>query len=215
MTVPRPSKRVTWLVIPIVPVVLMGGLIWLTGQPDGVDLSTRGSKPPPERQFSLANPGSWSGATRAGEWLEDGMDSLMEWEYNPWRRHGSRYPDSLGGRLRELEDSDRPEDKAEVERLKKMGREWFERMRERFPELALTGDKEIPREDNGLLQWTELVKRLREGKKDSLFDKPMSSGMEDGFRKRTPQNPESVKEWVAANRERIDEIRAIGLLPGQ
>ncbi len=207
----RLSKRVVWLVIPLVPVAVLSLMVWLGGDSAAVDMATRGAKPPPPRQVSLLSPGSWP----AGDWLDEGMESFMDWEHNPWRRHNHGFSVELGERLRELEASDRPEDREEAARLRKLGREWFERMRERFPELAVTEDKTIPREENGFLQWSELVRRVTGKTKDSIFDTPMSQEMLDNIRKRTPQDPESVKEWVKANRERIDEIRAIGLLPGQ
>ncbi|RYD33652.1 MAG: hypothetical protein EOP87_10620 [Verrucomicrobiaceae bacterium] len=167
------------------------------------------------KPFSLVNPGSWRRMGDAGELIDEGYDALMGWEYNPWRKIRTGESLDLGGHLGSLRQSDRPEDKAEVERLEKLGREWYERILARYPDLAQAGDKEVPLKENGFQQWSELVKRLREEKKDSLFEKPFSREMEDSFRKQTPQDPAEVREWVSENRARIDEIRAIGLLPGQ
>ncbi|RYD23004.1 MAG: hypothetical protein EOP88_05925 [Verrucomicrobiaceae bacterium] len=207
----RPSKRVVWLAVPFVLVVLMFGLLWYAGQPDSEAIATRGAKPPPDKRFSLANPGSWG--VSAG-WLGDGMDALMEWEHNPWKDEWKR-DRSFGKRLSELERSDRPEDKAELERLKKLGREWYERILSRYPELAMQPDKEIPRAENGFLQWQELLKRVKESGKDGIFDTALSQDLVDHLRKNTEPDMAAVNSWLEANRARIDEIRAIGLLSGQ
>lgn len=207
----RPSKRVTWLLIPLIPIAVMSLGLWMGGGPDAVDLATRGATAPPEPKPSLFAPGTWP----TGDWMDEGMDAVMSWEYNPWKKHQTGFSGDLGERLHGLGQSDKPEDKAELERLKKLGREWYERILARYPDLAQAEDKEVPREENGFLQWSELMKRLRAEKKESLFETPLSQEMEDNFRKQTPQDPEAVKQWVDANRARIDEIRAIGLLPGQ
>ncbi len=138
----------------------------------------------------------------------------MEWEYNPWKNEWKR-DRSFGKRLSELERSDRPEDKAELERLKKLGREWYERILARYPEFAMQPDKEIPREENGFLQWNELLKRVKESGKDGIFDTALSQDLANHLRKNTEPDLAAVNTWLEANRARIDEIRAIGLLPGQ
>ncbi|RYD40071.1 MAG: hypothetical protein EOP85_14875, partial [Verrucomicrobiaceae bacterium] len=204
----RPSKRVVWLALPLVPLVLMSGLLWYTGQPDSEAVSRRGAHAPAEKKFSLANPGSWG---VSGGWLGDGMDALMGWEYNPWKDQWKR-DRSFGKRMADLAASGRPEDKAELERLKKLGREWYERNLARYPDLARPQPKEIPREENGFLQWQELVKKVRENQGE-LFEK-MPQDLLDHLRKNTEPDMASVKAWLDANRARIDEIRAIGLLPG-
>ncbi|RYD50015.1 MAG: hypothetical protein EOP85_00445 [Verrucomicrobiaceae bacterium] len=204
----RPTNRVVWLVIPLVPVAMMCGLMLLTGGPDQVDPATRGAKAPVMKKFSLSDPRSWDEST---VWLGDGLDSLMDWKYNPWRRE-SDYP---GERLEKLRQSDRPEDREEYERLMQQGREWHERILARYPELADKQDREMSREENGYRQWTELVKRVRDEQGDSMFSTKISWDMEGSLRRGTPLDAKETKAWVDSNRARIDEIRAIGLLPGQ
>jgi hypothetical protein len=139
----RPSKRVVWLIVPVVPLLVMGVGMFYAGQPDTEVIATRGAKPPPEKKFSLVNPRSWGVSS---EWFGDGMDALMEWEYNPWKDQWRRSR-NVGERMSELEMYGRPEDKAELERLRKLGREWYERILARYPDLATQPDKEIPREE--------------------------------------------------------------------
>lgn len=209
----RPSKRVLWLSIPLIPAVLMCGGLWLAGQPDAEALATRGAKPPPKKHFSLLSADLWSRSGDAGEWLGDGFDALVAWEYNPWRNEWKRDRPGFGGRLRRLEESNRPEDKAELERLRKLGREWYERIVARYPELAIGEDRKIPREQNGFLQWHELLARVRKEQGDSLFSTALPADLMNHLRKQTEPDVAAMKAWVEANRARIDEIRAIGLLP--
>ena len=204
----RPSKRIIWLVIPVLPLVVMGVGLWFAEQPDAEAIATRGAKAPPEKKFSLANPQSWR---ITSEWLGDGMDALMDWEYNPWKEQWKRDHD-LGSRMAKLAASGRPEDKAELERLKKLGREWYERILARYPDLARPQPKEIPREENGYLQWQELVTQIRENQ-GKLFDE-IPQELMDHLRENTEPDMAAMKAWLDANRARIDEIRAIALLPG-
>jgi hypothetical protein len=206
----RPSKRAIWLIVPVVPLLVMGVGMFYAGQPDTAAIATRGAKAPPEKKFSLGNPQSWG---VSAEWFEDGMDALMGWEYNPWKDQWKR-DRNFGKRMAQLAESGRPEDKAELERLKKLGREWYERILARYPDLMMPPDKDIPREENGFAQWTELVKRIRDGKGE-IFDSEMPQLLKDSLRKNTEPDMVAVKAWLDANRTRIDEIRAIGLLPAQ
>ncbi|RYD23003.1 MAG: hypothetical protein EOP88_05920 [Verrucomicrobiaceae bacterium] len=205
----RPSKRVVWLALPLVPVVLMSGLLWWAGQPDSEAIATRGAHAPAEKKFSLANPGSWG---VSAEWFGDGMDALMEWEYNPWKEKWKR-DRSFGRRMGDLSISGRPEDKAEVERLMKLGREWYERILARYPDLAMPPAKEIPREKNGFLQWQEFMDRARKSGKVGIFDTEMPMEFANHLRTHNEPDMAQLKAWLDANRASIDEIRAIALLP--
>lgn len=205
----RPSKRVVWLVIPLLPVVVMTVGIWLAGREDTEAIASRGAKPPPERKLS-ADPSTWPTAfSRSGEWLGDGMDAVMTWDHNPWKRR----KDDFGQHFYTLRGSAKPEDKAEYERLKRLGREWYERLLARFPELAIQPGKTVPNERNGSYQWNELLKRLKTEPSGPLFSQKLPEGLETHLRKGGPLDAQAAKEWLDGNRGLIDELRAIGLLP--
>lgn len=207
----RPSKRVIWLVIPLLPLAMLSLALWFGDEPAKVDLATRGSKPPPPRKASLLAPSTWP----TKDWLDEGVDEFMTWDYNPWKRQKYGVSTDLGTHLFMLQNSDKPEDKVELERLKKLGREWYERILERSPDLALEPGKEIPGEENGYLRLTQLMKRLNAEGRTDLFGERMPWELTNHLRKQTEMDPAAIKTWVDANRARIDEFRAIGLMPGR
>ncbi|RYD45472.1 MAG: hypothetical protein EOP85_08945 [Verrucomicrobiaceae bacterium] len=207
---PFPNKRVVWLIIPLVPVVLMTAVLWYAGRPDAEAIARRGAEPPPEKKFSLVDPGSWS---VTADWLGDGMDALMTWEYNPWREQWKR-DRWFGKRIEKLQNSNNPEDKAELERLRKMGQEWYERILARYPELAMKPVTPVAPGENGYLQWQKLMESVLSSK-GHLFQSPIPQDLVDHIRKGNDPDMAALKSWLEANRARIEEIRAIGLLPAQ
>ena len=133
----RPSKRVIWLVIPLLPVLLMCLGAWLAGTSEETDISTRGSQPPPARALS-----------KPMGWYDDGVFSLVDSKLNPWKNQMSH---QFGAHFQTLKNSKNPQDQEEYRRLMKLGKEWYERILARYPELAVTY-KNLPPEQNGLLQ---------------------------------------------------------------
>ncbi|RYD39452.1 MAG: hypothetical protein EOP85_15910, partial [Verrucomicrobiaceae bacterium] len=204
----RPSKRVVWLVVPVLPLVVMGVGLWFAGKTDSEAIANRGAEAPPVKRFSLVDPRSWSVSM---DWFDDGMDAVMEWDYNPWKGKWKR-DNRFGQRIDQLAKSGRPEDKAELERLRKLGREWYERILARYPDLAVKPDRDIPREQNGFFQWQSYLKRLSEGNEGGIFESSYSKEMVDHLRRGAEPDLAAIKAWLDANRERIDEIRGIGLI---
>ncbi len=191
--------------VPLVPVAAMCLLALFAGHPEPVDLATRGAKPPPVKTRSLLNPSSWE----MNEWLADGLDRVMTWQLNPWKKR-----DGLGYHYQVLQESDKPDDVAELARLRQIGKEWHERILARYPELAIKRLGDVPEEANGTHQWNELVKRLRAEGKDSLLTEKFPGEFSRHLEKGAPLDAQAAREWLEKNRATLDEIRAIGLLPG-
>ncbi|RYD36206.1 MAG: hypothetical protein EOP85_18430, partial [Verrucomicrobiaceae bacterium] len=152
----RLSKRVVWLALPWLTVALVLGLLWHSERIDTEALAARGAREAVERKFSPLDPGSWTEAGGTSRWFGEGVESVMTWKHNPWRRERVH----LGQRLLQLRDSYDPADQAEYQRLKKLGREWQERLLERYPELALSMDKDVPEEKNAFLKLMALFKEI-------------------------------------------------------
>lgn len=199
----RPSKRVLWLVLPLGTVAVVLGLLWYSGEKDAEALADRGAREAVERKFSPLDPGSWTEAGGTGRWFGEGVESVMTWKHNPWRRERVH----VGKRLRELRDSTDPADQAEYQRLKKLGREWQERLLERYPELALPKDKELPEEKNAFLKLMALFKEI-DGTRGGSSPLPTDELRGRGHLLDTG----AAQDIVTKNREMIDQLREIGLM---
>lgn len=200
----RPSKRVVWLVIPLIPVVVMCAGVWLAGQPDSEATANRGAKPPKNRRLT-ASPATWGNVfSSTGGLIDDGMDALSQ--FNPWRENNP------AARFYELRLSKDPADQAEYERLKKLGHEWYERILARYPELAMEPGMEVPPERNGLLKLTELFKRLGNETTGAMAFVPYPQDLKSPFNKDHPWDEKAASDCVEANRALIDEIKEIGLM---
>lgn len=199
----RPSKRVTWLVIPLLPVLFMAAGVWYAGRSDDADIASRGSRPPPSR-----------GVSKPMDWCDDGFSALMTWKLNPWK---NKFDKQFGSHFDTLKSSDNPEDQKKARELLKLGKEWYERILVRYPELAVTY-KDLPEDQNGLLQWKRFEKRLRDAKDphSPLLGLPVDLAEHFGNSKdKKPWNAESTKAWLDENRALLDEARAIALMPDQ
>ncbi|RYD20116.1 MAG: hypothetical protein EOP88_16345 [Verrucomicrobiaceae bacterium] len=200
----RPSKRVVWLVVPLLPVAIMCVGVWLAGQPDTAAIANRGSKAPEERRLT-GSPSTWGNVfSSTGGLIGDGMDALMMSPANPWRNDGS------AARFYHLQFSKDPAEQAEYQRLKKLGREWYERILARYPELAMEPGKEVPAERNGLLKLTELFKRLGNGTTGEMVYVPYPVDLKSPFTKNQPWDEAAASTCVEANRALIDELKTIG-----
>jgi hypothetical protein len=210
----RPSARVIWLAIPLLALLIMVAGMWLAGKSGGEDISTRGAKAPEEKSFSVNRPETWPAAfNRPRYWLDDGMDALMASDLNPWKQHRHQF----GQRLHELKHSDKTEDLAEYQRLLRLGKEWYDRILARYPDLALPPGKNVPEERNALHHWQELAKRLTGPNPGSAADLGLPKELTDHFRTNArhskPWDSQNTQTWLDANRAVIEEIRAIGLMP--
>lgn len=70
-----PSKRVVWLVVPLLPVAVMCLGVWLAGKPDTEAIANRGAKPPVDRRLT-ASPSTWGPGD--AEALDAGHPPLSE-----------------------------------------------------------------------------------------------------------------------------------------
>ena len=213
----RPSKRVVWMIIPLLPLLLMFILIWVTDKSESQAITTRGAAPPREQEFSAKHPASWATAlSRPLDWFDEGASNLMNWDQNPWKiktrgSFGSRFDGLFYTRF----DPKKPEDLAEYLRLRALGKEWHERILARYPELAVTR-KNLPDDQNGLRKWRDLEERLRGGKSEvKAINLGFTEDLRAHFQNRQDWNHEKAKVWIDANRSLLDEVRAIGLMPDQ
>ncbi|RYD50016.1 MAG: hypothetical protein EOP85_00450 [Verrucomicrobiaceae bacterium] len=196
----RPSKRVVWLVIPPVAVMLLGWGIWEYTDSPGRDAASRGSKPPRERGVSLA-PGTWPNVfALTGDMMNVGVDTLMSANFSPWKQKDYYF----GRAVMQLKYSTRPEDQAEYQRLLQTARDWHGRILARYPEMALPTEKTLAPENNGLKQLDEALKRLAAKYRGSYLSyMPLVPG---------PVN-EYAKGFIEHQRVLVDEFRKIGLMP--
>ncbi|MBK1817454.1 hypothetical protein JIN84_17675 [Luteolibacter yonseiensis] len=197
----RPSKRVIWLAIPLIPVLLMCGGVWLAGTFDEPDISTWGSKPP-----------AAGARSKPLGWYDDSLFSLAHSKLNPWK---SEMGHDFGSHFYNLKQSENPQDQEKYRKLMKLGKAWYGRILVRYPELSVTY-KDLPAERNGLLQWARFEKRLRDTIKpgaSGLIDLPDKLKAHFGVTKEFPWNSHSVKDWLDDNRALLDEARAIALMP--
>jgi hypothetical protein len=145
------------------------------------------------------------------DWYVEGMDTVMSWNFNPWRNH-RHDSNSFGERFSNLRRSKNPKDQAEYAELMRQGNEWFQRVLARYPELA-TSYKPVPDAQNALLRLRNLENRLRaNGPNGENFNFNLPQGF-TGDSDRPNGNIYEAKTWLDANRSLVDEIRAIGLMP--
>lgn len=148
---------------------------------------------------------------KSSSWLGKVWDNIATWENNPWKRQ----PVDIGSRYWDLSQSDDPLDQKEADRLRALGKELHQRVLERYPELAVEL-KEVAPEDNGFLQWLELIERLKEEQENphpKIIDLP--SDLRKMVQGKEAWDPATAKAWLDQERALLDEIRAIGLLPDQ
>jgi hypothetical protein len=196
----RPTKRVIWIVVPLLPVLIMSWAAWYAGKSEENDLATRGSKPPPARVFA-----------KPVDWYDESRAAVMNWKLNPWKNQNAN---QFGAHFRGLRYFKNSENQAEYQKLMQLGKEWYERILARYPELAITY-KNLPDEENGLLQWYLWEKRQDEA--HPYPDSPFVSGRDLAVHfsppKMRPWNPTAAQAWLDANRTVLNEARRIALMP--
>lgn len=208
----RPAKRIIWLLIPLLPLLLMFIGVWAAENLESQARATRGAAPPKPKSFVVASPSTWPTAFAIPyDWYDEGMDAVMNWNFNPWRNN-SRSSNSFGERFRSLRRSKDPKDQAEYQELMRQGEEWFQRILARYPELAASY-KPVPDDRNALLRLRNLENRLR---RSGPNGEDFNFNLPEGFAG-APNQPDGnlgeAKTWLDANRSLVDEIRAIGLMP--
>lgn len=211
----RPSKSFVYSMVVLCPVVvaLIIGLL-----PEVKDMEA--GTIPGEITFTSAKPGKDGTSlvsARPGtsfslgwttSWFEKTYEDVMKWEHNPWKRN----PDGFGDHFMELLGSKDPRDRAKARELMRLAEGWYERLKERYPELAITM-RDVPDERNGFLQWLNFADRMKapDGEAQPLI--PFSPELESYLNQKGAWNAEAAKVWLTQQKALLDEIRAIGLLP--
>lgn len=198
-------KRILWLVIPLLPVVLLFILVPIADRNAAEAMAERGAKPPVESGFSVLDPGTWTSGGGSARWMNEGVEVVMTADFNPWKRKGSK----LGERLSRLHYTGDPATRQEYERLRKLAREWSERIVARYPELAVQEDKDVPDERNGLLTVIKLLKSSVDGNgKRGIPSMPYDAQRPGGTR----WDSAAAAALMTENRELINGLRKAGLM---
>ena len=102
---------------------------------------------------------------------------------------------------------DKPKPRRSEKKVRQMADRWYEELLAKHPEMAVTY-KDVPDAENGFLKLLDFMDRYRNG--DMLPDdiKNIINGS-------NTWDPTRFAAWLEENRELMDEITAIGLLPGQ
>lgn len=155
-----------------------------------------------------------SGSGWSMDWFYDRFDDLMGWDHNPWKSSKQIF----GSHFFDLTQSMNPNDRALVEELRRLGDHLHERVLERYPELMVP-DKNVPAERNGLLKWLELSERFLAdpSRPGDRSDKSLGVPKEltSYLNGKGPWDPDAARSWLATNKELLDQIRGIGLMPEQ
>lgn len=151
-----------------------------------------------EWQKVLAHPQDWGPLS---------VDSLIQWDYNPWRQK----PVWAGENLMKLRYSKDPADHEKLDAINKLTETWFQRVLTRHPDMAVEYE-DVPDAENGLLRMLEFAKQFDDPSSDSnclrfppeLIAYSKTSG---------PWNEPAAREWLENEKDLLAEIRAIGLAP--
>ncbi|QJE98574.1 hypothetical protein [Luteolibacter luteus] len=147
-------------------------------------------------------------ARLAADWMEDRQWDLLSWDRNPWKRPR---PQGFGEHYFELQKSTRPSDQAAFASINLWTGPLYAQIRRRYPELAVPL-KSVPDASNGFLKWLELSERVKaDPSKDLSFPASLRSYLDNSG----PWNPADAKAWLASEKAKVDEVRAIGLLTEQ
>ncbi|MGJ8726084.1 MAG: hypothetical protein ACSHYB_16125 [Roseibacillus sp.] len=141
------------------------------------------------------------------DWLHDGVDDLMTWDKNPWRTPNTVFGDHYWNLL----NSKDPADQAKVAELLQWADALYQRILERYPELAVEY-KNIPPKENGFLKWLEFCERLENSDNSPLKIPKTLQNQIDG---KSPWDSELTKQWLTENQSLLNELREIGLTPEQ
>lgn len=210
----RPSRGFVLIVLPLAAMVVCLGfgllpeLAEIEKAPVPGELIFRHEKP---QAIPAATAPFWDSHAARGplDWLEEGYDNLMEWEYNPWRTKHLYLFDHYF----KLADSRDPLDRAKVRELQRLAEAMHQKLLLRFPELAVEL-RHIPDDQNAFLKWLDFRDRFKadpdSNKLNSIeFPKELS----DYLNQKGPWNAGVAQAWLAQQKPLVDEIREIGLMP--
>lgn len=145
---------------------------------------------------------------RTADWLEDRHWDLVTWKHNPWKRPK---PPGFGDHYFQLLGSDKPADQASMAAIRIWTWPLYRQIQKRYPELSIPL-KTVPDDRNGFLKWLELSERVStDPSKDFIFPNSLRKDrLHPG-----PWDLAEAKAWRVADKAKIDEVRAIGLLTDQ
>ncbi|MEP4078099.1 hypothetical protein [Haloferula sp.] len=182
------------------------------------------SERPPLRSQSTDGSGGLASATgvegKGGwsmDWLYDRFDDVMAWEHNPWQRN----PEVFGSHYFRLQEGGEPSDPrhvAHLKELRRLGELLYQRVLERYPELAVL-NKDVPPEKNGFLKWLEFRERFDADPSRPGGEHNKEVGFPDALKKHLngegPWDAAAMKAWLTKEKSLLNEIRAIGLMEEQ
>ena len=215
----RPSRKLAFFIVAAIPV---GIALFFALLPKLAAVGTR--KHAGEIHFAAARPidlpetdrkaaARPPGAGWSLDWLQGRVDDLMAWEHNPWKRPK---PKGFGSHFYDLLHSKDPADHAKAAALRKKAAELYQRVLERYPELAVEM-RNVPPERNGFLKWLELSERFQADPSRLEKDGAKTIGMPESLKEflagRGPWNAAEARAWLAKEKAFLDELRAASLLP--
>ncbi len=209
----RPSKRLVYPVVIMIP--LLVGLFFIV-PPELTGMGARTVLG--EIKFTSARP-AFKNNTRVSsnqsapfypsEWLEEGYESLMKWEHNPWKND---WHESLGGHYQKMLGSTDPADIVRVKEIQQRVEDFYQKLLLRYPEMAVTM-KSVPDDQNGFLKWLKFSERIKKDSASGIPDLKLPADLDQYLNHEGPWNPEAALAWLTAQKLMVDEIRVIGLLP--
>lgn len=210
----RPSRGFILTVLPLAALVVCLGFGLLPELEEirkpvvPGEISFKHEKP---RAIRTATVPFWASHAPRGplDWLEEGYESVMRWEYNPWKTK----PLPLFDHYFKLMNSKDPLDQAKIQELQRLAAAMHQKLLLRFPELAVEL-RHIPDDRNAFLKWLELRDRFKvdpDSKKLNAIEFPKELG--DYLNQKGPWNAAAAQAWLDQQKPLVDEIREIGLMP--
>ncbi|MES2437641.1 MAG: hypothetical protein V4584_01155 [Verrucomicrobiota bacterium] len=209
----QPSKDFILIILPLGTLVISLGfgllpeLEQIEARPIPGEITFKHSKPETvltktvsSRKSSIL---SWS-----MDWFEETYENVMTWEHNPWKRRSSDFGDHFW----KLCESADPNDQAKVRELRRLAEAWHQKLRLRFPDLAVPM-RNVPDERNGFLKWLDFADRMEAGMTKGTSQIGFPKEITDYLSDKGAWNPEAANAWLTQQKPLLDEVRAIGLMP--
>ena len=105
-------------------------------------------------------------------------------------------------------DEDRSEPQRSAKEVRRLADQWYARILEKHPEMAVTF-KDVPDDENGFLKLLDFIDRYGPN------GIPMPKEIDAMIGGKSPWDGAVFAKWLEENCDLVDEISAIGLLPGQ
>lgn len=203
MKLPISPRKMAFLLPCLLVIAFLVVVFWPASPPSAEDIAIRGKYRAFPMEFSVLAPGSWKvSSSDLEDWIDEGSDALRSLRL-PKVTQFRNDRTSFFVHLMSLRFSDDPEERAEYQRLVKLGEPWFQNLLNRYPELKLDA-KKLPDERNAMHRLMALQERLG---METLIQ--MSQKLQGLLPKREPWNPEKAQAWLDAHRDLMDDIRKI------